>query len=314
MHEDTEAAFAAETLRRHGVAARLTLSTTRGTLWHGIDAPSGPLTHWRHGMQAIHRTDERGGYWHLEDFVALPLEERVESLLRSCGIELKRNGLVFDVLAEAHAALPDVDAARLKDLRLRHEWGTMANCIIDCAWTGWGDDLAIAPQHHTLDLRDPTATQVLAALVRLARVDVRRERLSADGLVLDGPLTAFLAERGRSAEDFVAAAVAAGCAISHRHAEPANHHVEFEGERIGVAFVDGRVASEFDFSPDLSWRKGCLTVRNATFPETVMGALVGRPLRDIVDHRWLGGLVVASANRSVSRKKGVCLTLMAKAA
>ena len=79
-----------------------------------------------------------------------------------------------------------------------------------------------------------------------------------------------------------------------------------------IEFFNGDIASTFDLSDNITWKRGTLKNANFDMPETLMLQCVGRRLRDVVDHPFLEGLVIANAVKSTKKRREKVIYLNTK--
>lgn len=66
----------------------------------------------------------------------------------------------------------------------------------------------------------------------------------------------------------------------------------------GIKPDNGRIVARIRIARDTSWRNGELTIKNRMLPETVISALPGRSLTDVVDDVLLQGAVITGARNT----------------
>lgn len=61
---------------------------------------------------------------------------------------------------------------------------------------------------------------------------------------------------------------------------------------------DGRLIARVELGPDVAWRDGELTLKDRCLPETMVSALSGRPVDDLVAHPLLRGMTIRRARNT----------------
>ena len=297
-----------------GVDVRIVLEIRREHVMYSLHSRKAPFAHVgtdpRYVIDGPHRASVT-----VDACRRMTPARRVRTILDQIKEDLVRNGAFYDQIAEAmvdHGG----ELGTLRDLKVELTWSSGRSGTVRAAWTGMGNDLAIGPQtHHVEHDLDAGPSPLRAKLLGLARRDARlRDLTGTVGIRLDPPLDAFLRSVGRTAGDLVAAARRHGyCRPRMSRHDPAPAPMEFEGRTLSLTFTDGLVSSRFQLGYGVTWSKGCLTARGLVLPQSVISSIGGRPLREIVDHPWLDGLVAGSATQTTGRS-GTCVTIMAKAA
>ncbi len=242
-------------------------------------------------------------------------DQRIALVVESVGRDLERNRDHYTQIADALVSIPEARRS-LQGLKVKVTWSAGGAAQIKATWRGVGNDLSEGRQIHHIEHELNQGAEVLAKkLMSLATRDRRLRLLAANtGVTLDAPLEAFLRSVGRTPGEFIDAARAHGfCKPRESRHDPAPAPMEFSGRAISATFTDGLVSSRFQLGEGVSWSKGCITARDLVLPDSVVSSIRGRPLREVVDHPWLEGLVASSAVQTAGRS-GHCVTIMTRRA
>jgi hypothetical protein len=60
-----------------------------------------------------------------------------------------------------------------------------------------------------------------------------------------------------------------------------------ERNPLRITWRNGRVGSSFEFTKDITWQNGTLVLKKASFPQTVIDLLPGKPITALIDHPFL---------------------------
>lgn len=182
-------------------------------------------------------------------------------------------------------------------------------------WDGYGDDLQIEKQYRMFYCNESEikekSQEILTGLVKR---DIRLEKLSVKGLEFDLPLSAFLREYGYSEERFMEIIKTNGLNKPENPWKVRAKTIVLEGKEISLTFYDGKILSGIKLNEQILWSKGCLTVQGINLPEIMVSALKDKPLRSVVDHPWLEGLIITSVRLPDDNKKTSHITFMARKA
>jgi len=250
-----------------------------------------------------------------DQFLSLTVERQILHLIANV------EEVIADVLPKyppAKAAIQDHASTpknRIHDVRVRLKRYWKDSCSIRVNWLGIGNDLEYGEQFESVDSVVPEDEMYLYIRKMLEKVNKRdelRETKRKRGLRADRPLTAILQSSGKTYYDFLLATEAQRF-ISRPILENGDPKlIDFAGHKLIIDFCNGDIASTFDLSDNITWKRGTLKVANFDMPETLMLQCVGRRLRDVVDHPFLEGLVISNAVKSTKKRREKVIYLNTK--
>lgn len=179
--------------------------------------------------------------------------------LRRTGISIDRDGDAIHYMASVQA-LSTLLKAETVEIACRH----------DLATDTW----------HVKD-RD--------AYVKEQRARRKRLESSGQGLLVDRVLARVLADKENKAP--VRRAI---FALSQGAEQRRTDWPEIRNAKP----VDGRIIARVDLGNGIRWCDGEIVLKGRNLPETVIGALAGRPVSDVVDMTALEGAVIRSARNT----------------
>lgn len=249
-------------------------------------------------------------YWTKADFLELSIDQQVDALVYDYKTNLKNNRVSYGLMAVAEDTLTAKQREQLPDLRLRRKTAVLNGYILNVSWKGYGNNLLYGTQNEVITIWHNNINELEKRLVYLAHWSKQNSKAAERGYTLDLPLQAFIKEEGLTTEQFISIMHESGLLKVER----SSGTVKIGTQKIGVSFVSGKITSRIAINNNLKWSKGCLTARGVNFPDSVAQAIIGQPLRKVVDHPWLEGLQVTTVNQSKSNNGDMCATFMTKVA
>lgn len=323
---EIEEGFAAEARTRYGYDVRLRLKYIQNYIYYTISSDRGAHSHFSEKMSSFQilrkkslRSDERVRQkWDIREFEAIPLSEKIEAIIIECDEMIAENGRVYNSFTKAKDSYIKEFPNSLKDvkLNLERDWKSenSLSCEVVVSWMGYGDHLLLEKQEipfYFYGCEDNLIKRACRAMKEAAAKESKRAKLAEKGLTLDAPLRHLLVNT-KSSQDGLLKAAENGELLKSESGIKNKNPFHFVDHEISLSFTDGKVQSVIKLNEKITWAKGCLVIRDTEFPETVLMALKGKPLRSVVDHPWLDNLVVTSASSSRSKKNEACTTFMTK--